>query len=174
MAYVVAPGVVSRDAAAAIARARGLFLDEAHPFGCAETTFIVLKEAFGLPEAENSSAAMALNGGVAYGGGICGALTGSALAVGLLSGARSTDHATAKRQAREATARLIDDFEATFGAIDCRELLGREIRTPEEHAAFIESGLWRTVCMRQIEFVIAALRSLDAPEDMAPGSSLPS
>jgi len=154
-------------AAPGIARARELFLDEAHGYGCAETTFVVLKEAFGLADAADSSAAMALNGGLAYGGGPCGAVSGSALALGLLYGSREPDHATAKRLAREATARLMDDFETEFGALDCRELLGHEIRTPEAHAAFIESGRWRTICMRQIEFAIAALAPLAGPVQAA-------
>ena len=73
----------------AVERARALFLDDEHPYGCAETTFIVLKEAFGLRDLADSSAAMALNGGVAYSGGMCGAVTGSALAIGQLVAARS-------------------------------------------------------------------------------------
>ncbi|MEW5989910.1 MAG: C-GCAxxG-C-C family protein [Chloroflexota bacterium] len=140
-----------------IERARELFLDEARPFGCAETTFIVLKEAFGLPNAVDSAPAMALNGGLAYSGGPCGAVTGAALALGVHYGSREPDHATAKRLAREATARLMVDFEAEFGALNCRDLLGQEIRTPEAHAAFIEAGRWRTICLRQIEFSISAL-----------------
>jgi C_GCAxxG_C_C family probable redox protein len=103
---------------------------------------------------------MALNGGVAYSGGACGAVTGSAIAVGQLVATRIADHATAKRTAREIVATLIDDFEAEFGAVNCRELLGRDIRTPEAHAAFLESGIWRTACMRQIEFVVRRLVSL--------------
>jgi C_GCAxxG_C_C family probable redox protein len=151
-----------RAGSAAVARARALFLDEANVHGCAETTFVVLKEAFGLPDATDSSAAMALNGGVAYFGGPCGALTGAALALGLRFGARSSDHgpddhATAKRDAREAVARLMAEFEAEFGSVDCRTLIGRDIRTPEAHAAFIESGIWRTACMAQIEFAVRAL-----------------
>ena len=150
------------DVEEAIARARALFLDDAHPFGCAETTFVVLKEAFGLPNPDDAAAAMALNGGVAYSGGPCGAITGAALAVGELAGSRIQDHAIAKRLARDTISRLIADFESTFGAIDCRLLLGRDIQRPDDHAAFIESGRWRTVCMRQIEF---AVRSLAASTD---------
>ena len=160
-------------ALAAVARAGALFLDEAHPFGCAETTFIALKEAFGLPDAADPSAAMALNGGVAWSGGICGALTGAALTVGGLVAARIPEHATAKGIAREVVAGLIDGFEAEFGAVDCRALLGREIRTPEAHAAFIESGTWRTACLRQIEFAVERLAVLvgDLRTSGGPGSA---
>ncbi|MGD0861258.1 MAG: C-GCAxxG-C-C family protein [Candidatus Limnocylindrales bacterium] len=148
----------------AAARARTLFLDESNSFGCAETTFMVLKEAFGLPDPLDPSAAMALNGGVAYSGGVCGAISGASLAVGLLAARRFRSHARAKRLAREVIARLMDDFRAEHGAVDCRALVGREIRTPEQHRAFIDSGIWRVACMSQIEFVVRALASLPVRE----------
>jgi C_GCAxxG_C_C family probable redox protein len=156
----------------AVARARALFLDDEHLHGCAETTFVVLKEAFGLPDAEDSSAAMALNGGVAYSGGVCGAVTGSAMAVGQLVASRVTEHAEAKRIARAITARLMDDFEAEFGAFDCRALLGRDIRTPEAHRAFIESGAWRTICMGQIEFAVRRVATLATESQTGLGEQL--
>ncbi len=150
----------------AIERARALFLDDANTFGCAETTFIVLKEAFGLADAGDSAAAMALNGGVASSGGICGAITGGALAVGMLAGERFEEgpagHARAKRAARRAVARVMDDFRERFGAVDCVTLLGGPIRTLEQHRAFIDSGIWRDRCMRQVEFVVERLSTLPA------------
>ena len=147
----------------AAARARSLFGTDTHAHGCAETAFVVLKEAFGLPDAADSSAAMALNGGVAYSGGMCGAITGSALAVGLLAERRSADHATAKRLAREIIARLMDEFEREYGALDCRVLIGRDLRSREQHDAFLASDIWKTVCMGQLEFAVRHLAAL--PED---------
>jgi hypothetical protein len=56
------------------------------------------------------------------------------------------------------------EFEAEIGSVDFRALLGRDIRTPEAHAAFIQSGIWRIACMTQLEFVIRRLsRSLGEP-----------
>ena len=154
-------------------RARALFLDPANTFGCAETTLVVLAEAYGLPHADDPSPALALNGGVAYAGGVCGALTGAAVAVGLLAGARRSDHGAAKASARTAVADLVEAFEAAHGAIDCRTLLGCSIRTSAEHTAFIDGGVWRRTCMAQIEFVVEWLAGLGhepawPPRDVAP------
>lgn len=151
-------------ASKAVARARELFLADAGGYGCAEATFLVLEEAFGLPDATDSGPAMALNGGVAWHGGTCGAVTGAALAVGEACVARSPDHETAKREARLLVAGLIEDFEAEFGALDCRTLIGRDISTPEAHAAFIADGRWRTTCTRQIEFAVGRLAGLSAED----------
>ncbi len=144
----------------AIDLARQTFLDDANTYGCAETIFIVLKTAYGLPDSSDSAAAMALNGGMAYSGGPCGAISGAALAVGQLSAQRIADHNQAKRAARRITAKLMDDFERTHGSTDCRDLIGMDLRTDEGHRAFIESAIWRDRCMKQIEFVVGRLAPL--------------
>jgi C_GCAxxG_C_C family probable redox protein len=160
-----------------VAFARACYLDAANRFGCAETCLIVLKHAYDLDRPMDGSAAMALNGGIAYRGGTCGAITGAALAVGMLAERRVADHAAAKRVARELVVGLIDGFEAEFGATDCRDLIGHDLRAPGQHEAFIASGIWRDRCMRQIEYAVtrmapladgeawnAAVRELDAAE----------
>jgi len=151
-------------ATSAMTRARELFLDDRNIYGCAETAFVVLKEAFGLPDPMDSSAAMALNGGIAYSGGTCGAVTGAALAVGMLAERRIPDHRAAKRAARLVTADLLAAFEAEFGTSACRELIGVDLRTEAGHRAFIDSGVWRDRCMRQIEMAVGRLARLEDPE----------
>jgi C_GCAxxG_C_C family probable redox protein len=140
--------------------ARRRFLDRRNLYGCAETAFIVLKGAYGLDDPDDASAAMALNGGVAYGGGTCGAISGAALAVGLLAGRRIQDHREAKRVARELIAEVMDSFRAEHGAVDCRDLIALDLRAPGAHRAFIRGGVWRDRCMPQIEFVVERLAPL--------------
>ena len=71
--------------------ARQLFLRDDNHYGCAETSLVALQRAYGLPNADDSSSAMALNGGVAYSGGVCGAISGAAMAVGRLAEQRIGD-----------------------------------------------------------------------------------
>jgi C_GCAxxG_C_C family probable redox protein len=144
----------------AVRLARTHYLDEGHPFGCAETALIVLKGAYGLDDPMDSSPAVALNGGIAWSGGPCGALTGAAVAVGMLAERRIEDHARAKLVAREVIAALMEEFRAEHGAVDCRDLIGRDLRAPGGHEAFLASGAWRDVCLRQIEFVVGRLATL--------------
>jgi C_GCAxxG_C_C family probable redox protein len=145
---------MANDTDALLGRARTLFLDRSLAHGCAETTYLVLCEAYGVGDPADSSPAMALNGGVAYGGGPCGAITGAALAIGLLAGRRIEDHRTAKRVARELTMRLMDGFLVEHGAIDCRDLIGIDLRAPGAHRAYLRSGAWEGACMRQVETAI--------------------
>ena len=140
--------------------ARATFLRDDNYYGCAESALVALQTIFGLPDPDDSSAAMALNGGVAYSGGMCGAITGVAMAVGRLAELRIIDHREAKRTARRLTQQLIAEFENEFKSSDCRDLIDYEIAIPAEHDAFIASSVWRTTCMRQIEFSVERLAPL--------------
>ena len=144
----------------AIELARACFVGEEHLYGCAETALIVLQQAFALPAAADTSAAMALNGGIAWSGGPCGAITGAAMAVGRLAGQRIADRGEAKTVARKVVACLMARFEATYGHTDCRSLVGLDISTEAGHATFIAGKTWHTACMDQIAFVLRELIAL--------------
>ncbi|MDH7488662.1 MAG: C-GCAxxG-C-C family protein [Anaerolineae bacterium] len=144
----------------ALARARELFLRDDNLYGCAETTLVALLEAFGLGDEADSALCMALNGGIAWRGWVCGAISGAAVAVGRLAASRIPDHKEAKRIARALVNGYIDRFRAAHGATNCRDLVGLDIHEPAQHARFIESGIWRDVCMRQIEFAVRELAPL--------------
>jgi C_GCAxxG_C_C family probable redox protein len=147
----------------AVALARAYYLDARHQFGCAETAFMVLKAAYGVDDPMDPAPAIALNGGVAYSGGLCGAITGAALAVGMLAERRIADHAAAKHVARTLVAGTLDAFRDEHGAVDCRDLIGCDLRAPGGHEAFLASGAWRGGCMRQIEFVVGRLAVIADP-----------
>jgi len=144
--------------------ARAYFLRPENTFGCAESTYATLKNVYELPDAEDTTAAMVLNGGIAYSGGMCGAISGAAMAVGQLAGRRLGDHNAAKRFARRMIVSVLEEFRAEFGSHQCSQLIDFDISIPEEHDRFIESGVWRTVCMSQIEFVVERLSLLKEPQ----------
>lgn len=160
MSTMVDPRLGASLRAAAIARADEIYLDEAHSYGCAEATFMTLKSVYGLVDPSGPGPAVALNGGIAYSGGPCGAITGAALAVGMLAEQRIADHSRAKHVARELVHGAMQAFIAEHGAVDCRELIGRDLRAPGQHRAFLESGLWREACAAQIRTVVAHLAVL--------------
>lgn len=143
------------------ARARDLFLDDDNVYGCAETTLVVLQEHYRFENASDSSPAMALNGGIAYSGGTCGAITGAALAIGRLSEARIGDHREAKRAARTIVQDLMAVFRTEYGSLRCRDLTGMDLLA--DHDSFLASDIWRTRCMAQIEFAIGKVAALADP-----------
>lgn len=150
-----------------VAGVRSRFLAPGNPYGCAESLLLALQEHFGLEDAGEGAAAMALNGGIAYSGGTCGAITGAAVALGRLAGDRIDDRGHAKRVARELTAGVVDAVQAEFGAIDCRTLIGLDLRAPGAHEAFIAAGAWRVDCLRRLELVVERLAPLAEPATWA-------
>jgi C_GCAxxG_C_C family probable redox protein len=147
----------------AVRRARDCFLESGNAYGCAESVLVALKECFGLPDPADSAPAIALNGGFAYSGGTCGALSGAGLALGQLAERRLGDHRLAKTTTRAVVQSMLDDFAAEFGSTNCRDLIGMDLRAPGAHDAFIASGMWREGCMRQIEFVVRRLAPFASP-----------
>ena len=140
--------------------ARELFLRDDNHYGCAETSLVALQKLYGLANANDSSPAMVLNGGVAYSGGVCGAISGAAMAVGRLAEERIGDHKVAKRTARRIIQQVMAEFDEQFGSHNCSGLIDYDISTQEGHDEFIESGVWRTTCMSQLEFSVARLAKL--------------
>ncbi|HOV93277.1 MAG TPA: C-GCAxxG-C-C family protein [Spirochaetales bacterium] len=139
----------------AIEIARTCFLRDDNLYGCAESVYIALKTVFALENPHVSSPAIALNGGIAYSGTTCGALTGAALAIGEMAEQLTSDHQAAKRSARTVMRDLMIAFKDRFSSYDCAALVPYDLSVPQEHAAFIASGIWRTACMKQIEFTVA-------------------
>ena len=144
---------------------RALFLRDDNYYGCAETSFVALQKIYGLPDAADSASAMVLNGGVAYSGGVCGAISGAAMAVGRLAKERMDDHTEAKRTARTIIQQVMAEFDAEFGSHNCSGLIHYDISTQEGHDDFIESGIWRDTCMKQLEFAVGRLAALADPSE---------
>lgn len=146
------------------------FLRPDNAYGCAETTYLVLKHLYGLPDPEDSSLAMVLNGGIAYSGGMCGAITGASLAVGQLAGRTIADHNKAKRRSREVIMQVRSEFLEAFGTDSCKPLTGYDFSLPLEHEQFIAEKRWEVECTRQILFVVEKLASLTFEESAADGT----
>jgi len=101
-------------------------------------------------------------GGIAGTGETCGAVTGAALALGLLD---YQDPETAGPAAsRTALQDFIQRFATEFGALRCRDLTGFDLRTPEGHDAFVKSGT-NECCRSFVGWMCDQLLPLVSPGD---------
>jgi C_GCAxxG_C_C family probable redox protein len=76
--------------------------------------------------------------GMARTGGMCGAVSGGILAIGLYLG--RTTPADGIDPCYEAVHEFLEDFTAHYNSISCLELTGVHLGTPEGQAAFVEKG----------------------------------
>ena len=51
-------------------------------------------------------------------------------------------------------------FEARFGGVGCRKLLGKDLNNPEEAAQALEQKLYKTVCVKYVRGAIEILDEL--------------
>jgi C_GCAxxG_C_C family probable redox protein len=84
-------------------------------------------------------------GGMSRTDGLCGALVGGIMALGILFGRKSSDDSIKKIYAL--SERLVRDFETQFGSRNCSDILGCDISTREGEAVFDAKKLARSVCL---------------------------
>jgi C_GCAxxG_C_C family probable redox protein len=86
------------------------------------------------------TAARYFGGGVAGMGEVCGAISGTALALGLRDCALDDSCQDLAPSTRAALRELIRDFTQQFGARRCTDLTGCDLSTAEGHETFVASG----------------------------------
>ena len=84
-------------------------------------------------------------GGMSRTAGLCGALVGGIMALGVLFGRNSSTDSPKKIFAL--SERLVRDFEKQFGSRNCSDLLGCDISTREGQAVFEAKKLGKTLCL---------------------------
>jgi hypothetical protein len=90
----------------------------------------------------------------------CGAISASAISLGLRYRCSPSDKVGAKKArntARYYSGKLVETFTRQFGDITCRGLLGLDFSKQGEYQKFIESGMWKDKCERYIQFIIEKL-----------------
>ena len=75
----------------------------------------------------------------------CGALSGAALAIGLMRGRRTSDDS--RQPSYDAAQHIAVEFVRQMGSGLCRELTGFDLRDPESYKRFRESGVHDKVCV---------------------------
>jgi C_GCAxxG_C_C family probable redox protein len=100
-----------------------------------------------------------------FGGGIggeqdvCGAVTGGVIAIGYKSGLSGGNQMEIARAARPAVRDLYEGFQARFGAVDCRALIGYDYRDPAQFEQAHKDPARAEKCRVYKEWVIRHLLS---------------
>lgn len=109
-------------------------------FNCCESVMIIVNGKRPLPGFNDSTMRIASNlgGGVAGWGDVCGALLGGVMSIGLLYGTEGDESPKGfdekRLRERKITLELIEEFQARWEEVSCRDLLGCPGCTPEERA----------------------------------------
>lgn len=104
----------------------------------------------------------------------CGAVTSSAICLGLRHRAPLSDRQKAKEgrnRARYFSSQLVKEFNRRFGDITCIGLLGIDFDKPGAYKEFRDSGVWRDKCEKYIEFLLEKLYAFEGDQAARAGGS---
>lgn len=130
-------------------------------YNCAQAVFVVFAKEHGLSE----DMALKLSTGLGAGRGrlqsTCGAVTGGALAIGLIYGKGADDDTNEKR---DKTYDLVRRFDAEFikvlGTTSCRDILGCDLTTEEGKKKYEAENLREKACEAAVARAVEILDTL--------------
>lgn len=111
---------------------------------CAQSSFLALAEKR-IDETTALRVASCFGGGMRCGE-VCGAVTGSLMAIGLLRGYHSSADKDGKVRANRLALLFENRFRDEHGSILCKELLKYDLSKPEDLKRIQEQNLFHTVC----------------------------
>ena len=84
--------------------------------------------------------ASGFGGGIGLKGSLCGALTGSVIAIGMKSGRTDPKDRVTALKIYEKCRQFWDKFEKEFGSLNCYDLTGHHLDNSEENKKWLASG----------------------------------
>lgn len=107
-------------------------------FCCGESVLLAVAEARGIRSELIPGIATGFCSGIARTCGLCGAVSGAIMAIGLSLGRSKPDQSV--EETYDAVRELVHSFEARFGSANCLELTGADLGTEEGQNAYRASN----------------------------------
>ena len=123
-------------------------------FNCAESSLLSACKALEIKSDAVPKIATGFGAGVSRHGGICGALSGTVMAMGLAEGRRDSKDNDAKLKLYKMGAELLNEFKTEYGTVDCMELTGCNLLSEEGLAKFSNEKIHKEVCPKFVEFAV--------------------
>jgi C_GCAxxG_C_C family probable redox protein len=108
-------------------------------FYCAESVLLAMAESKGIQSDLIPGIATGFCSGVSRTGGMCGAVSGAIMGIGLAAGRSSP--AVSVDSSYSLTQELIGRFEKQHGSVNCRQLIGCDLATEEGQRLFERNHL---------------------------------
>ena len=119
-------------------------------YGCSQAILTQFCERFDMDQLTAFKISSAFPAGMQMAG-ICGAVTGAYMVLGLNFADHQSCRSAGRTQVYEAVAEFTRRFRAHHETLDCKELLGCNIMTPEGKETANQQNLFKTVCPKFVE-----------------------
>ncbi len=127
---------------------------------CSQSVFGAFAEEYGIDPELAYRIASSFGGGIAHTGGLCGAVTGSLMSLGLKYGKPRAMTPEEKGKLDAKAQEFMRRFQEENKSMKCRELLGYNVGIPEEKAECMAKGVTRKRCPNFIEKATKILEEL--------------
>ena len=127
---------------------------------CAQSVVCAFADQCEVEESTAMRVATGFGGGMGRMGGVCGAVTGAYMVLGLMHGMKKTEEADAKTMTYGLVREFAQKFRAKNATLSCKELLGIDISTEEGMRAAKEKNLFATRCNALISDAVDILESM--------------
>lgn len=117
-------------------------------FFCAESVLLAIAESQGIQSDLIPRIATGFCSGISRTGGMCGAVSGAIMGIGLVVGRDSP--AESVEPAYTLVQKLIRAFEEQYGSVNCRQLIGCDLATESGQRYFMENNLMES-CLQYAE-----------------------
>jgi C_GCAxxG_C_C family probable redox protein len=115
-------------------------------FSCSQAVVSSFSEDLGLDQETARKISCGFGAGMARSGNICGAVTGAIMVIGLKYGKGTIGDDAAKEKTYALVQEFIAKFRAKNGSINCTELVGYDLRDPEQRKQAHVSGVVAVKC----------------------------
>jgi C_GCAxxG_C_C family probable redox protein len=109
-------------------------------FSCSQAILATYGPPLGLDRDIALKAAAGFGGGIGCMGTLCGALGGLFIAIGLKYGTTDPSDKDTKMKTYEIVKNAAEQFEKQYGSVNCRDLLGFDLSTPQGKEQAKKSG----------------------------------
>ena len=129
-------------------------------YNCAQAVLGAFCEEAGLEPNTALKLASGFGGGVRCGE-ICGAVSGAIMAIGLKCGFYIEQDFEQKVYCNKKSYEFMEKFKEANGSVLCRDLLGIDIRCPEDHTTETAKEAHKTICPKLVASAVQILESMD-------------
>ena len=132
----------------------------ASQMNCAQATLSVFCDELGLDKSTALKTALGFGAGMGRTDGICGAVTGAYMVLGLRAYPELDSPMAKKEKVYALVAEFNQRFKAINKSINCSELLGCNLSQPEGRARAREQGLFNSLCAKMVADAVTILEEL--------------
>ena len=128
-------------------------------YGCSQAILTRFCERFDMDQLTALKISSAFPAGMQMAG-ICGAITGAYMVLGLKFADQESCRSAGRKEVYDAVAEFTRRFRERHHTLDCKELLGCNITTPEGKETANQQNLFKTVCPKFVEDAAAILEEM--------------